>query len=289
MDVVGKGQNELREAVVILNGQLRRGVPLGALHIDHVLMERGLVPVAPGGELPDAALVAHGMAGAVLGTLVRNGDGESRVQEGFLPHPGVEGLVIVDQGIENLGVRLEGDLGAGVVGAAHHGHFLGNGPPGEFHFIDFPIFMDPNPHPLRQGVDHGGAHAVKAAGDLVAAAAEFAAGVEDGVHYLQCGPAGLGLDVHRNAPAVVGDGDGVPGVDGDGDVFAVTGQGLVDGVVHDFVHQMVQAGDGGGADVHTRTLPHRLQALQNLNLGRVIGCVHFVDLQFVRHRCPPVP
>ena len=83
---------------------------------------------------------------------------------------------------------------------------------------------------------------MKAAGDLVAAASELAAGVEHGVHHLQGGPPGLGLDVHGDAPAVVGDGDGVPGVDGHGDMRAVPRQSLVNGVVHDLVDQMVQAG-----------------------------------------------
>ena len=40
---------------------------------------------------------------------------------------------------------------------------------------------------------------MQAAGDLVPAAAELAAGVEDGEHHLQGGLAGLGLDVHRDA------------------------------------------------------------------------------------------
>ena len=63
--------------------------------------------------------------------------------------------------------------------------------------------MDPHLQPLAQGVDHAGAHAVEAAGHLVAAAAELAAGVEDGEHHLQGGQAGLGLDVHGDAAAVV--------------------------------------------------------------------------------------
>ena len=50
-----------------------------------------------------------------------------------------------------------------------------------------------------------GAHAVQAAGDLVAPAAELAAGVQDGKDHLQGGLAGLGLDVHGDAAAVVHD------------------------------------------------------------------------------------
>ena len=48
------------------------------------------------------------------------------------------------------------------------------------------------------------------------------------------------------------------------------GKGFIDGVVHNFIDQMVQTGLGGGTDIHTRTLANRLQAFQNLNLRAVI-------------------
>ena len=78
------------------------------------------------------------------------------------------------------------------------------------------------------------------------------------------------LDVHRDAAAVVGDGDGVAVVDGHVDLGTVTGQRLVNGVVHDLVHQMMQTALTGGADIHTRALAHRLQTLQHLDLAGVI-------------------
>ena len=97
--------------------------------------------------------------------------------------------------------------------SAHNGHGLGHIAPGELHLIDMSVPVDLDRQPLGKGVHHAGAHAVEAAGDLVAPAAELAAGVEDGVHHLQGGLAGLGLDVHGDAAAVVHHGDGVPLVD----------------------------------------------------------------------------
>ena len=144
--------------------------------------------------------------------------------------------------------------------------------------------MNPHPQPLAQSVDDGRAHAVQAAGDLIAAAAELAAGVEHGIHDLQSRTSGLGLDVHGNTTAVVGDGDGVAGVDGHGNMLTVSGQRLVDGVVHDFIDQVVQTGGGGRADIHTGSFPHRFQTLQNLNLLRAVFLCYF---RFVRHICPP--
>ena len=55
----------------------------------------------------------------------------------------------------------------------------------------------------------------------------------------------------------------VVGVEDDGDFVAVAGHGLVDGVVDDFVDQMVQAPRVRGADVHGRPFAHCLQAFED--------------------------
>ena len=130
--------------------------------------------------------------------------------------------------------------------------------------------MDLDPQPLRQGVDHRSADTMEAAGDLITAAAELAAGVEHGVDHFQGGLASLSLDVHRDAAAVVGDGDGVAVVDGHVDLGTITGQRFVDGVVHDLIDQVMQAAGGGGADVHTWSFTHGLQAFQHLNFRGVV-------------------
>src|SRR5699024_11428627 len=51
---------------------------------------------------------------------------------------------------------------------------------------------------------------------------------------------------------------------------AVAGQGLVDGVVHDLVDQVVQATLAGGADIHARPLADRLQPFEDLDLAAVV-------------------
>ena len=126
--------------------------------------------------------------------------------------------------------------------------------------------------PLGAGVDDRCADAVQAAGHLVAGvlAAELAAGVEDGIDDGDGGQAGIRLDIHGDAAAVVGDLDDVVLQDLDFDVVAVTGQSLVDGVVHDLVDQMMQAPLAGRADIHAGALAHSLQALQDLDLAGVI-------------------
>jgi hypothetical protein len=123
---------------------------------------------------------------------------------------------------------------------------------------------------LRERVDAADAHAVQAARDLVAVLVELAAGVQLGERDLGGRALGLVLVVHLdtggNAAAVVGDADGVVGVDGDDDVVAVAGQRLVDGVVDHLEHQVVQAGAVGRvADVHAGALAHGFQAFEDLD------------------------
>jgi hypothetical protein len=87
---------------------------------------------------------------------------------------------------------------------------------------------------------------------------------------------GLVLVVHLHAggdaAAVVDDGDRVVGVDGDDDVVAVAGQGLVDRVVDDLEDEVVQAGAVGRvADVHARALAHGLEAFEDLDGPFAVG------------------
>ncbi len=80
------------------------------------------------------------------------------------------------------------------------------------------------------------------------------------------------MDVDRDAAAVVFDRHRVVGVDRHRDRIGEAGQRLVDGVVDDLVHHVVQAGDVIGiADVHARPLPHGVEAFEDLDvLGRVV-------------------
>ena len=267
VDVVGKGDNDLVVTVVVLEGDLRHGVLFGAGHVDDPVVDGGLVAVDVGDKLPDAPGVAHGVGDGLLPPAVGDGDGEAGIEEGLLPHPGVEGLVVVLRGFgKHLRVGLEDHVGAGAVSLAHDLHGLGHLAPGKLHLVDVPVLVDPDLQPLAQGIDHRGAHPVEAAGDLVSAAAKLTAGVEDGEDHLQSRFPRLLLNIHGDAPAIVGDGDDVARLNAHLNLGAVAGQGLVDGVVHDLIDQVVQSAGGGGADVHARPFPDCLQPLQHLDL-----------------------
>ena len=124
---------------------------------------------------------------------------------------------------------------------------------------------------------------MQTARNLVAVAAELAACVQDGQHDLERRNAHLGMDADRDAAAVVIDPDDVVLFDGHLDVGAVARERLVDRVVDDLVHQMVQAALGRRADVHTRALAHGLEALQDLNLAFVVGLGDLQIQHFFTH------
>ena len=103
-------------------------------------------------------------------------------------------------------------------------------------------------------------------GDLVATTAKLPARMEDSQHGLQRRLAGAGMDVGGNAAAVVPHLGGAVAVEMHTDFRAVPRQGLVHGVVHHFVDQVVQPPGTGAADVHARTFAHRLQPFKDLDL-----------------------
>ena len=108
-------------------------------------------------------------------------------------------------------------------------------------------------------------------GDLVPAAAELSTGVQNGVHHLECIlPRRVLAD--RDTATVVDNLDGVVLVDAHEDARGVSGHRFVDGVVDDLVDEMVKAALIGRADVHSRALAHRLEALKDLDArGAVVA------------------
>ena len=79
MHVVGKGDHHLVIPVVILHGHLGHGVLPGAGHIDDIAVQGVLIPVDPGDELPDAALIAHVVLLLLAGAQVHRLDAQAGV------------------------------------------------------------------------------------------------------------------------------------------------------------------------------------------------------------------
>lgn len=252
-------------------------------------------------ELADAAVEAEGLltlaAALAQAVLVADDDGQARHQERGL----TSALVEVLQG--ELGV-LEEDLPVGPVPHTRTGPGLGDplglaqaarclelgigavrregtrhaAPEADRMGVATTVHLDVQPR--GQGVHHGGAHAVQTAGGGVRAAAELATGVQLGHDDLYTGQAGLGLDVDRDAPAVVPDLHGGVVVEDHLDVVAVLAQGFVDGVVDDLPQTVHQATTVGRADVHTRALAYGLEPLEDEQVPRgVVGTVPVCSCQ----------
>ena len=275
VDVVGEGEDEVVIAVVVLQGNFGEGIAVHAGHIDDILRQ-GFQPtlfLEILHELADTALVVQDLGVRLcLVSLVGKDDADAGIQERLLPQTLEEYLEVVFCSLgEDLRICLEfhGSTGFGRVADDRNGLVVIATV--ELLKIHVGAVLHGELQPLREGVDHRCAHAVQTAGHLVSAAAELTAGVQDGVHYGCCGDALLGVDAHRNATAVIGDPHHVFRQDVHGDLRAVAGKCLINGVIDDLIDQMVQPLGTCGADVHARTLPDCLQPLQHLNLTLVIA------------------
>ena len=270
-DVVGKGVDGFLVA---------RGVLDGAVHGDavhHGLDEddrvEGLVAfVELLHEFPQAAFGVKDVC--FVDALVDAFDGQALVEVGQLLEALLQHVVGVFGDLEDLVVRLEVHGGAVVRAAlADALQLVLRLAPAVVLAVALAFPAHRDDEPFGQGVDAGDADAVQAAGHLVACVVELAAGVQLGHDDLDGGHAFLGMDADGNATAIVADRDAVVGVERDRDPVAVAGHGLVDGVVDDFVDQMVQAPRVRGADVHGRPFAHCLQAFEDGDGLRRVGAV----------------
>src|SRR5690606_29484039 len=97
--------------------------------------------------------------------------------------------------------------------------------------------------------------------------------------------AGLGVNAHGDAAAVVDDRDRAVAMNDDVHPVGEARHGFVDAVVHHFGHQVVQAPLIGAADVHARAAPNGFETFENLNVLGPVGLshpllVHRGDLRF---------
>ena len=76
------------------------------------------------------------------------------------------------------------------------------------------------------------------------------------------------MDIDRYSAAVVANRHRFARMHDDLDVIAIARQGFVNGVVHQFLHHVMQAGAVVRvADIHARTLANRIQAPQYLDIA----------------------
>src|SRR5690606_18966948 len=226
----------------------------GALGDDGLVVERlGVLGEGLGVRPYPTLLVEHLADGGVFAPVLDD-DLDAAREEGQLTQPPAHASVVepVDL-LEDGVVGQEGDrrpvaaLGRGAldVQRGHDVTVL------ERDVVEVAVALDLGLEAHGQGVDHRTADPVQAAGDLVGAFAELAAGVKLGEDDLDGGPALCFHDVDGDTAPVVGHRRRTIGVEHHLDGVGLAGQGLVDGVVDDLGQQlMVAVGPGAALYVH---------------------------------------
>ena len=232
------------------DGPFQRAVAAGLLHlagedlIGNELLARdlgGKIILEPVGIL-EHRLGGHAVAGELGRTVPANLDTAEKI--GFRARHAQQprGRKRRAMGAENLRIRLEAHLRAAPVmhlaDSLERRHRMAA-------LEDLAIQHLPARHldlePLRQGVDHGDADAVQAAGGLIDLRIELAARMQRGENHFERGLVReFRMRIHGDAASVVGYGQKTLGIKLDIDEAGMAGHGLVHGVVDDFGEEMVQ-------------------------------------------------
>ena len=115
---------------------------------------------------------------------------------------------------------------------------------------------------------------MQTAGNLVGTFVELTTGVQYGHYNLQSALSLFLVHVHGDTATIVLHGYAIVFVNRYLDVCTISGQCLVDGVVHSLVNEVVQTLLADVADVHGGALAYSFQTLKNLDVGgAVIGIV----------------
>jgi hypothetical protein len=141
--------------------------------------------------------------------------------------------------------------------------------------VELPFNLDKGFAPFGKGVYHRNADPVKAAGDLIGLFVEFSACMEPGHDQFQGADLFFGVHSHRNTPAVIFYTDNIVSFQNHKDFRTVALHGFVYRIIYNFIYQMVKTVYTGGSYVHAGTFPHRIKALENLDILSRIAGIHF--------------
>ena len=225
-------------------------------------------------EVADAALVVE-LDGLAVGALVDELDVEASREERGLAQALRDRRRVDVELLEDLGVGQEGDGRPARLALRHFPdelHVAGRLATLELLPMDGAVAANLGDEPFRERVDDRDADAVQAARDLVAVAAELAAGVELREDDGQRGQSLVLHHVDGDPGAPVLDRDRVVGMERDLDPLVASLERLVDRVVDDLVDEVMEAPEARRADVHARPEPDRLESFEDGDVPSGVVC-----------------
>gem|GEM_PF-3013778 len=270
---VGEGEDQLAVAVVVLQGHVHP-VPVDPLaHRDDAGADHLLVPVQMPHQAGDSPFkVEHQL---LVGPLVADAYLQLGLQVGQFAQMLSQEIEVVVQVTEDAHIGDEGHRASGVISlAVGLDRTLGHAAEVFLTVADAaPLAL--HPHPAGQGVDHCGTHAVQSTGDAICLPPELGPGVEHGHDRLQRRSAGVGVSLHRDAPAVVFHPDSAASAECQLHPVAVPGNSLINAVVDDFEDEVMESPVVRAPDIHTGAAADCLQPLQNTDVFSGVAVVDF--------------
>ena len=292
--VICEGHYVLVNTLVILKRDLGNAAFLLASHVDNVLVN-GIViscicKIAY--EALDTTLKAKLVYYRLVSSVVNENNSDACVKETLLSHTVKESIVIENRLLEYLGVGLKGNLYAmGTLGRiALTDEFSRYTASFESFRVSLTLVAIIKLYPKRKRVYDGCTNSVKTAGDLISAAAEFTARVENGINHLGSRNTLLRVNTCGDTSTVILYGNAVIVVYSNGYFIAVSCKSLVYGVIHDFVYKVMESANRGSTDIHTRSFSYRLKSFKNLYFIFAVMLLFdfFLSLDFFRHFLYPL-
>ena len=149
---------------------------------------------------------------------------------------------------------------------SHDFKVFGNISVGKSSQMFFSVAPNTEFEPGRQGINHGNAHTVQPAGNLVRIVIELSAGVKLGHNHLSGRNTFFLVNIDRNTAAVITNGCRPVGIKDNFGFITITSQSFINGIIKNFINHVVQTRAVIGiADIHPRTFAHGVQPFQNLD------------------------
>ena len=264
----------------MLHGYLDIDVVLRPVEIQNFGVQRCFASVQVRNVLPDSSLIVEDILSRFSVFLlsffpkVGKRDLEPLGQKGHLTESCLNDVIIIYRRfLEYRRIRLEGDTGSCILCRAGSNHVklvLHMTAVFKTNDVYFTVLSDGNLKPAGKSIDNRCSNSMKTTGNLVSPAAEFAARVKNGIDHLHCSHAGFVIDSDRNSASIVRYRNTVPRIDENLNMRAVSGKGLINGIIYDLIDQMMKSSGGRGSNVHAGTLANCLKSLKNLNvIGRI--------------------